>query len=243
MSTERPDPAAHLDGDALADLQEGLLDAAGEAEARRHLEACPLCRADLAVLTSLPARLAAVADVGPVPLEVAARIDSALAEATTADPPAEATSATRTVTPLPLAKPTPVRGMRLLQAAAVLVLVLGAGAIGMSALTQGGGDSGGTASTAGDVAGGKVAPERAEAPVTASGRDWTPSTLEAAAPRLATGAIGPTVTLFDRQAGPAAGSDSSGGEAGSPPTPADGAAGAAAARWPTLRPCVPAPPT
>lgn len=250
--TERADDHP-VTPDILADLQEGLLDADGEAAARRHLEACVDCRADLALLTDLPGRLAAAGDVGPLPEPVAARLDRALAAA--AEEPADAPgvptvpTASRTVTPLPTAHG-PVRGMRLLQAAAAVVLVLGVGALGVSALTQGS-DNGGSASTAGsaaDSAGGKAAPEAASvAPITASGRDWTPGTVRSDAARLVDGSLGQAYALYDRAEAADGATDStrSGTPApsGSAPTPAGAlraAAGAAGelADPTTLRACV-----
>jgi anti-sigma factor RsiW len=205
------DSSTHLSPDTLADLQEGLLDADGEAAARRHLEACPDCRADLAALTELPALLAAAGDTGPVPELVTARLDRALAGAAadaTADPgPA---TAARTVTPVAPDRG-PVRGMRLLQAAAAVVLVLGVGALGVSALTHGGnGDAGtSTAGTAADSGGGsQAAPEAATvAPITASGRDWTSSSLRTDVAALLTGTVGRTYALYDRQATKGSGQD------------------------------------
>ncbi|MEO7979542.1 MAG: hypothetical protein ABI807_01360 [Sporichthyaceae bacterium] len=231
--SEQPEPR-HLDADALADLQEGLLDGDGEATARRHLEACADCRADLASLTDLPALLAAAGDVGPVPELVAARLDRALAAE--AVRPAVPT-ATRTITPELSAARGPVRGMRLLQAAAALVLVLGAGAIGISALPHGG-DNSTSAGSAGaaDSAGGSAAAEAAHAPVTASGRNWTRGTLTAAAPSLAAGTYGPPFSLLDRKAaarddaGGATPSPSAGTLSGSPSIPPEAAAAGPASR-------------
>ncbi len=197
------DSSMHLSADTLADLQEGLLDADGEAAARRHLEACAGCRADLAALTDLPARLAAAGDTGPVPELVAARLDRALAAAAEDTTGSAATAAARTVTPL-APDSGPVRGMRLLQAAAAIVLVLGVGALGVSALTDGGnGDAGSsTAGRAADSAGGSGAAAEAAtvAPITASGRDWTAPAIRADASALVTGTVGRTYALYDRQA-------------------------------------------
>ena len=205
------DRTRHLSADTLADLQEGLLDADGEAAARRHLEACAACRADLAALTDLPGLLAAAGDAGPVPELVAARLDRALAGAAAED--TTAATATRTVTPLAPDRG-PVRGMRLLQAAAVVVLVLGAGALGVSALNHGGsnGDSASTAGSAADSgAGGGASREEPSAatvaPITASGRDWTAAALRTDAADLLTGTLGQAYALYDRQAAKGAQAD------------------------------------
>ena len=126
-----------------------------------------------------------------------------------ADP--AAAPATRTVTPLAPDRG-PVRGMRLLQAAAVVVLVLGAGALGVSALNHGGNDDGGTSSAADSAgsAGGRAeaAPEAATvAPITASGRDWTAATVRTDAADLLTGTLGQAYALYDRQAAKGAPAD------------------------------------
>jgi hypothetical protein len=101
--------------------------------------------------------------------------------------------------------------MRLLQAAAAVVLVLGVGALGVSALTHGGnGDAGtSTAGTAADSGGGsQAAPEAATvAPITASGRDWTSSSLRTDVAALLTGTVGRTYALYDRQATKGSGQD------------------------------------
>ena len=70
----------HLDADALADLDEGLLDRDHMASARAHVAGCPQCRAELAALTGVRERLAAAAEVEPMPAEVVARLDRALAD-------------------------------------------------------------------------------------------------------------------------------------------------------------------
>jgi len=245
------DSTRHLSADTLADLQEGLLDADGEAAARRHLEACAACRADLAALTDLPGLLAAAGDAGPVPQLVAARLDRALAGAAAegAADPGPAT-ATRTVTPLAPDRG-PVRGMRLLQAAAVVVLVLGAGALGVSALTHGGSNedsastAGGAADSAGSAAGRSEGPEAATvAPITASGRDWTASTVRTDAADLLTGTLGQAYALYDRQAAKSAQPDGATPDPGaSPPAAqrdlASAAGGADRLADPTaLRACV-----
>jgi hypothetical protein len=206
----------HLSADSLADLQEGLLDADGEAAARRHLESCASCRDDLALLTGTPALLAAAADVGPVPELVAHRLERALADAA-ADTAAPATAAATTVTPLAAPRRSP-RGMQLLQAAAVLVLVLGLGALGVSALRSVGGSSGdsaGSASAARDASGGG---DSAATPLTASGRNWTQETLRSEAAELADGTLAPAVGRYAARDtnGSAAGKDQNAPEAAAP---------------------------
>ena len=190
--TDQTDQTSHPSADTLADLDAGLLDPAAEREARQHMVGCDRCRADLAALQAVPGRLAAVADAGPVPDDVVHRLDAALA-AVAAEP--ASTAVTRTVTPLRAPEQHSPRGMRVLQVAAVVVLLLAGGALGVSALR--GGSSGSADSTAADSAGGSSAtgPKAAlgSYPLTASGTDWTAASLASAAPQLAAGTLAPTV--------------------------------------------------
>jgi len=82
----------HLDLDTIAELDAGLVDEPGEARMRAHLDGCERCRADLARLRTTRA-LVSTLPPEPMPAQVSARIDAALAEA--ADTPA-----TTTVEPL-----------------------------------------------------------------------------------------------------------------------------------------------
>ncbi len=190
----------HVTPDVLADLQAGLLHDRAERAAREHLADCPVCQADLEVLAAIPDRLAAAGSVEPIPADVASRLDTALAAAASAPPDV---AAAPTIVPLHGATAThrsdrsSPRGLRLLQAAAVLVVVLGLGALAVSAI-HGGSDSGGAATTASGSAGDRAAAAGSAAvPVTTSGRNWTPTTLAAAAPSLAAGTLGPPVSLYD----------------------------------------------
>jgi hypothetical protein len=137
--------------------------------------------------------------VEPIPADVASRLDAALAAAASAPPDV---AATPTIVPLHGATATHrgersnPRGLRLLQAAAVLVVVLGLGALAVSAI-HGGSDSGGASSASGAAGDRASAPKSAAVPVTSSGRNWTPTTLAAAAPSLAAGTFGPAVSLYD----------------------------------------------
>ena len=203
------DPPAgdgHLDDEALADLQEGLLEPAADQAARAHLAGCPACAERADRLARLPALLAGAGTVGPVPVEVATGIDAALsAEAVSAGAPGA-----RTVTPLePARRRSPV-GMRVLQAAAVLVLVLAGVGLALSALGGGNDDAGSAGSTAADAGGGSAdkATALGQFPLTVSGRAWTGSTLTEAVPDLLAARLAPPV---DAQAlrESATGSDSS----------------------------------
>jgi anti-sigma factor RsiW len=123
---------AHLDLDALAELDEGLPSAAVAAGHQDHLASCPLCRQQLAAVRTTRALLAALPPE-PMPAEVADRLDAALAGA----------AGTPTVVPLP-----PERRNRWfgrpsgagLAAAAVVLFFLGAVVIGVTS-RGGGGDT------------------------------------------------------------------------------------------------------
>jgi hypothetical protein len=187
--TEPTGAGAHLDPDTLADLDEALLTAPDESAARDHLAGCARCRADLAALTGVRETLAGAADVGPVPDAVAAGLDRALA-AVAAEP--ASTAVTRTVTPLRAPERSSPRGLRWLQAAAVVVLLLAGGALGVSALGGDGGNDNGETSSAGSAD--QSAPKAAAGagfPLTASGRHWTKASVAAAVPQLLAGTVSP----------------------------------------------------
>lgn len=202
----------HVDPEALADLQEGLLDPPAAAAAEGHLVGCRDCRGQLARFEEIRHRLAAAEPVGPLPDDLAERLDQALAAAAT-EP--GSTAASRTVIPMRSPQRATARGMRLLQAAAVLVLVFAGGALGVSALDGLGNDStsnDSAAGGAGDTGSSATKPD-ASFPVSISGRDWTAATLQQDAPRLAAGDLVPSQ----------AGRLSSGGS-GAAPEASDGAA-------------------
>jgi hypothetical protein len=221
----------HVTPDVLADLQAGLLHDRAERPAREHLATCRACRADLEVLAAIPDRLAAAGSVEPIPADVASRLDAALAAAASAAPDV---AATPTIVPSLGATATHrrdrsgPRGLRLLQAAAAVVVVLGLGALAVSAI-HGGSDSGGAATSASGAAGDRAAAAKSgPAPVTASGRNWTPSTLAAAAPALASGTFGPALSQYDSTRKTAASSTSS-ATAPASPAPATGLVNSSAA--------------
>lgn len=180
----------HVDPDVLADLQEGLLDGPAADAATAHLADCPTCRGDLAALDEVRDLLAGAPDVGPVPADLVDRLDLALAGA--AAEPALSVAST-TVVPLRAPETKGPRGMRVLQMAAVLVLIFAGGALGVSALLNAGGGSSEDAGTTASDAGGDSSDSAGAAtfPVTATGRDWTPEALREAAPGLASGALAP----------------------------------------------------
>ena len=180
----------HVDPEVLADLQEGLLDPPAVAAAEAHLVGCPPCRGELAALDAVPPPAGRRRSGRSAARRPRHRLDRALAAAAT-EP--GSTAASRTVIPMRSPQRDTPRGMRLLQAAAALVLVFAGGALAVSALDGLGGgssqdSSGGAASDAG------ATKSDAGFPVSASGRDWTAVTLREAAPRLATGDLVPTTT-------------------------------------------------
>jgi len=199
------------------------------ASARAHVAGCPQCRAELAALTGVRERLADAAEVEPMPAEVVARLDRALAEVATE--PAS-TAVTRSVIPLREPQRSAPRGLRWLQAAAVVVLVLAGGAVAVSALR--GSDNNGVATSSGSSAG--KADQRAAAdgsyPVTASGRHWTKESVTAGVPQLLAGTLGPTLppSSFSAQ-------DDASGSAGAPRELA-GVPAARLAGGPALADCV-----
>ncbi|MDI2130476.1 hypothetical protein [Yinghuangia seranimata] len=97
-------PDGHVDVDVLSDLTEDLLDDARAAEARAHLAACAECRETYEALAEVAALLRGQPDE-PMPDDVFARIEAALAEAAAEDAGPEAPLAT--VTPLPSAPSVP----------------------------------------------------------------------------------------------------------------------------------------
>jgi anti-sigma factor RsiW len=180
----------HLDADALADLEEGLLDRDHVAAARAHVAGCPRCRDELAALTGVREQLAAAAAVEPMPADVVARLDRALA-GVAAEP--ASTAVTRSVIPMREPQRSSPRGLRWLQAAAVVVLILAGGAVAVSAL-RGSGDNADTAATKSASAGGqRAAADAGSYPVTASGRHWTKASVEAGVPQLLAGTLSPTL--------------------------------------------------
>lgn len=87
----------HPDVDEISALAEGLLSPSGAASVRDHLEDCPECADTLAALEEIRELLGAAPAPSPMPLDVAERIDAALAaEALLASTQPEADSADTT---------------------------------------------------------------------------------------------------------------------------------------------------
>ncbi|MGI8333373.1 anti-sigma factor family protein [Actinomadura scrupuli] len=108
--------AAHLDYETLADLAEGLLDDEQAASANDHLVDCDICLSRSADLADV-SQLLADAPVPPLPVELAQRIDDAIAAESSTSPAAAGTPPHRR------------RHLRLLSAAAAAVVAVGGGAL------------------------------------------------------------------------------------------------------------------
>jgi hypothetical protein len=190
--------AGHLDAEALADLQEGLLDATAAGTATAHVASCAQCKADQLALERVRGFLAAAPDPGPMPDLVAARIEHALREGTldpadTEAPPAPLTTASAaTVTPVHPTRPRSPWSSRILQAAAVLVLLLAGAGIAVSAFLNrqdAGSDSSaaGGGAVASDSTDRSAAESQAQSLGTsyhATGHDYTAQSVAIAAPGL-----------------------------------------------------------
>jgi hypothetical protein len=87
--------SGHVDAEALALCREGLLGRREAARIKDHVSSCPRCAEVDAALGGLPALLA-LTSVPPMPPDLAARIDAALA--------AEATARTAATSPSPAAQ-------------------------------------------------------------------------------------------------------------------------------------------
>jgi hypothetical protein len=189
MSTPHPPHPSHVDVDTLADLEEGLLEADQVSSVAEHLDGCAECRARRDALDDVQLLLrdrGAEVDAA-APEDVVRRLDDALAAAATPLPTASAT-----VTPL-TALTTRARQpwrTRLLQAAAVFVLVAAVGGLGYGGIrAMSGGNSGGTNSAA-DSGGSAGTEKRTTAHtyvVTSSGRNYTKESLRSAVPGLLSG--------------------------------------------------------
>jgi hypothetical protein len=77
--TSHTDRNAHPDVIEIADLAEGILPGERAAQVHRHIAACADCADVLASLQEIGGLLAELPEPGPMPSDVAARIDAALA--------------------------------------------------------------------------------------------------------------------------------------------------------------------
>ena len=197
------DPGAHLDAERVGDLVEGLLPDDEARVATRHVARCPDCGRLRADYEALPRLLTDLPPVGPMPPDVAARLDAALAAA--ADDAASLAADRDTTardTTAPDSRPGHVVALaerhrrwrlpgRLLPAAAAAVVVAALAAVAVGTLR---GSPPATETSRAASAGASAAPEagtgidRAEVAVTASGHTYTRQTLAADVTRLTSGA-------------------------------------------------------
>ena len=194
----------HPDDETLADRQEGLLPRDDAAGLDAHLAGCARCTQRASLLRGLAARLAEDAGTEAVPDDVAVRLDRALDQARRSDQ--------RTIVPaLPDGNRTSV-SMRLLQVAAVLVLLFaGVGVVAGSLGGRGADDAATEAKATGEAdAGGSMAAEQTF-PVSQSGTDWAPESVTEQVPAIVRGTLPGSTRLRaadDAAEAPAAGSAS-----------------------------------
>lgn len=207
--------SAHLDPDELGDLSAGLLDEGDASRANDHLATCASCRQDAEALDAVTGLLRFAGEVGPMPTDVADRLDAALLAAAPGDPSDNVR---------PLARPATRRWWadhRILQAAAAAVLVIAGGAIAVPVLQNAAVSGPETASSADSASGGQAAeaaPDAASddagsrtaakaAATMASGNNYTDESLAREVGRLLSGqevAAAPSPPAQNSQAGAAA---------------------------------------
>jgi hypothetical protein len=202
MSTPQPphaSPTPHLDVETLADLQEGLLDADRLPAAAEHLDGCAECQATRDSLDGVRTLLGDLGAEGPLaaPEDVVRRLDEALAAALPAVARASATVVP--LTTLPTRGRSPWR-TRVLQAAAIFVLVAAVGGIGyggIRALNNRDSATTDSAASAGAGTAEKRAGTAGKYITTNSGRNYTQATLRAAVPALLAGSLPPVALGAD----------------------------------------------
>lgn len=174
--TDTPD-AGHPDLDSLAELDEGLVDEAAEPAIRAHLDACASCRAQLARLRTTRALVSTLPAV-PMPPDVAARIDTALAGA------AQEPVASTTVVPL-AGRPRWRNAPTLAGAAAAAAVILLVAAVVTGRVSHNSDKSEGTSSApTSNAAGAGSAVALKE---WRTGNNYTPASLATLVPKLVTG--------------------------------------------------------
>src|SRR4051812_14271096 len=89
---------AHPSLDALADLQEDLLPRGEADDLTAHVAGCATCQDRQTQLAGVQGRLSGLADAGPVPDDVVARLDATLRDELARPAPGVAAA---TVTPMP----------------------------------------------------------------------------------------------------------------------------------------------
>jgi hypothetical protein len=174
----------HLSIDELAELDEGLLTPELESEARAHLAACGQCRTTLEAIVATRSMLAELPDE-PMPEDVRARLDKALADAAPRSasvvPSLDAHRAKR------FGRPT----MAASAAAAAIVLLVGG--ILVAHARSGNGSSGEEAAGTGVIpqAAASVPAQPKNYVRSSTGLNYSPANLGTYVPGLVAGAEGP----------------------------------------------------
>ena len=238
MSTPHPDQEALAELAGAADAADSAeaADSAATAEFRAHVADCAQCTADLAALRELRATLRALPPI-PMPADVVARLEAALAAAAAETPAAEAASASAltsapaaggTADVVPFARPARNRPPRTREfplgaaAAVVLVLAIGAVAIGLS---NKGESKRSTASTPAAAASSSAAASTASTTVIESGTNYTAADIRSQVIGVVNGAAPDAANLYGALRAPAEG----GSSAAAAPAPAAAATTSAAA--------------
>ena len=145
------DLARHPDVVDLAEYAEGVLDAARQSEVELHVRECPDCAETVADLAGLPEALAQ-APVPPLPTEVAARLDRAIAAEASARAATPSAAARSTVVPMRPRR----RWLKPVLAAAAVIGVIG---LAVPVFNGGSGidDSGDSAASSSDDSGESLA--------------------------------------------------------------------------------------
>jgi hypothetical protein len=186
------EPQDHVPVEDLAAYAAGDLDATASVAVEAHVLLCPDCRADVEAVTAATGALRSL-DPVPMPADVAARVDAALAAEAR---PAPATAPSATVLPMKRR-----RGPSLAGIAAVAAGVALIGGIAVPLVTHGGGDK--ADSTAANAAHEKSGPAGTRR--FASGLNYTHATLAQTLTRALTGATAPPVSAESVQVPAAAG--------------------------------------
>lgn len=206
MTHEPPtgwDASAHPDLERLAELEEGLLDSADADRVAEHVTDCAHCQDQQAQLTRTRALLGGLPDE-PMPADIAARLDAALAAAAATNDAAAGSSApTTSTTVIPLEGRR--RRFRIHPAAAGLGAAAAVAAIATILVVghnSGGGKSGGSSEQTSANGAAAAASVLTGLTSTASGTDYTASNVDSTVPPLLGG---PHVAMAPVHPAPAAG--------------------------------------
>jgi hypothetical protein len=251
-----PTAGGHPDADALADFAAEVLPAWRAEELEAHVRTCPHCTGLLAEAERVRGLLRAV-DPGPMPADVAARLDAAVtaewARRTPGSDEADAWPPRRVParpsgSGRPLSRPVrstqrtrrqvreeerddarPGRSRRWLALAAGVIVVAGLGGLAARELGTGPSTSSGGASA--ESAGGTAATPASTTPILATGTDYGPDTLDAQVKAL----LATSRKASLAQAAPRAADQSADASGGKSPTPLASPSGALRAGEQSLR--------